>query len=254
MRVACKLSVNLNKVALLRNSRGGRRPSLLEAAEVALNAGAAGITLHWRADERHTRKSDVAPMVALCRQRGVEFNLEGDLRRPLLDLALEVGVDQCTLVPVRPGELTSDHGWDLPDASTALLPAIAELEAAGIRTSIFVEAKPGLMGFAADTGTRRIELYTEPYAAAFQRGDFAAPLAALAETAARASDLGLGVNAGHDLDVHNLPPLVAALPALAEVSIGHALICDALAVGLEATVRAYVAALAPPEHRQGEPQ
>ncbi len=222
---------------------------MLEAAEIALKAGASGITLHWRADERHTRANDVAPVVALCRERGVEFNLEGDLRRPLLDLALETGVDQCTLVPVRPGELTSNHGWDLPGAATELSPVIAELEAAGIRTSIFVEARPGLMGYAADTGTRRIELYTEPYATAFQCGDFAAQLDALAESAARASALGLGVNAGHDLDLHNLPPLVAALPALVEVSIGHALVCDALLLGLEATVRAYVDALTPPQQR-----
>lgn len=242
--MAISLSVNLNKVALLRNSRGGGNPSPLCAAEACIAAGAPGLTLHWREDERHTRERDVRDLRALARERGVEFNLEGDPRPAVIALAVELGVTQLTLVPVRPGEITSDHGWDLPRDSARITSAIARANDAGIRTSIFMDAVSGNMAHAAETGARRVEIYTEPYAAAFGTARQQAELERVRATARAARACGLGVNAGHDLDLHNLPLLAREVPEIQEVSIGHALLCDALYWGLERTVRAYLDAAA----------
>ena len=235
------LSVNLNKVALLRNSRGADNPDPLQAATQVLDAGAQGITLHWREDERHTRRQDVIEIAALCRARGVEFNLEGDLRPALIDCALEVGAHQCTLVPVRPGELTSDHGWPLPAAASALTPAIERLRGGDIRVSLFIDPREESIAYVGGLGAQRVELYTEPYARAFGTPAQAAALDALRACAARARAQGLEVNAGHDLDLHNLPTLVTSL-LVDEVSIGHALVADALVWGWEKTLSAYLAA------------
>jgi len=237
-----RLSVNLNKVALLRNSRGGENPSPLRAAEVCLDAGAYGLTLHWREDNRHTRVDDVRALRGLTRRRGVEFNLEGDLRPELIDLAIAEQVTQCTLVPVTPGEITSNHGWDFAADNPLLRPVIARLKDAGIRTSVFVDAVPANMALAAESGADRVEIYTEPYAAAYAAGRAQPQLDLVRETARAAANCGLGVNAGHDLDLFNTPLLAREVPEIVEVSIGHALISDALFLGLDTTVRAYVRA------------
>lgn len=235
------LSVNLNKVALLRNSRGGTNPSVSVAAERVLRAGAHGLTLHWREDNRHTRADDVRQLRALARSSGVEFNLEGDTRAELMDLALEILPDQLTLVPVTPGEITSDHGWDLPAQASLLEPHIARARGAGIRVSIFMDADRS-MRRAAEVGADRVELYTEPYAKAFGTAKEDAATDLLAQAARAATEAGLGVNAGHDLDLRNLPRLARQVPQIREVSIGHALLADALVLGLEETVRRYLAA------------
>ncbi len=243
-----RLSVNVNKVATLRNSRGGSVPSVLDAVRVCITAGSPGITVHPRADQRHITPTDVREIARLLRDTPapakIEFNIEGDPRSGLLDLVEEVQPDQCTLVPVAPGEKTSQAGWR-PGAATASMPAtIQRLHARGIRVSLFVDAAPDPIQWAASVGADRIELYTEPYAAALGRRDARAADAYVA-AANRAKQLGLGVNAGHDLNLDNLPPLVAKIPFLAEVSIGHALIADALELGLAETVRRYVRAAQP---------
>lgn len=234
------LSVNLNKVCLLRNSRGGTNPSPLVAGRTCLDNGATGLTLHWRADERHTRKADVRAIAALCAERGAEFNLEGDDRPALVDLAEELGVTQFTLVPVTPGEVTSDHGWDLPRQHDVVAPIMARLNARGIRTAIFVDPLPHLMPAAAATGARRIEIYTEPYAKAFGTPTQDQELDRVRRTARAAVAAGMQVNAGHDLDLRNTPLLAREVPEIAEASIGHAVIADALYLGLAETVRRYV--------------
>ena len=238
------LSVNLNKVALLRNSRGADNPGPLRAALTCIEAGVAGLTLHWREDNRHTREKDVRDLCALTRERGVEFNLEGDTRAELVDLALELKPTQLTLVPVTPGEVTSDHGWNLPEQNRLIAPILARANDAGLRTAIFMDAVPENMALAARVGAQRVELYTEPYAAAFAdaRGQRLVELDRLRQCARNAVAAGLGVNAGHDLDLHNTPLLAREVPEIAEVSIGHALICDALYMGLAAALRAYLAA------------
>lgn len=238
------LSVNLNKVALLRNSRGAKNPSPLRAAITCIDAGAKGLTLHWREDNRHTLPSDVREICALAKERGIEFNLEGDTRNELVALAFELGVTQLTLVPVTPGEITSNHGWDLPRQMPEIQPIIAQASSMGIRTSIFMDPNPESMALAADTGANRVELYTEPYAAAFGTARQEYELDRLRQCAKRAASANLELNAGHDLSLQNMPLLARELPALKEVSIGHALICDALYMGLEAAVRAYVRAVA----------
>jgi pyridoxine 5-phosphate synthase len=240
--MAMNLSVNLNKVALLRNSRGADNPSPVRAAITCIEAGAAGLTLHWREDNRHTRQSDVRDLRALARERGVEFNLEGDVRDELVALALELEVTQLTLVPVTPGEITSDHGWDLPRQSELLKPIIAQANDAGVRTSIFMDPVPQTMERAAQIGAQRVEIYTEPYAAAFHTAQREEEFSRLRETCRLARQAGLGVNAGHDLDLKNTPILAREIPEIEEVSIGHALLCDALYMGLFAAVRAYVEA------------
>ena len=240
------LSVNVNKVATLRNSRGGAVPSVLDAAGVAVDAGAAGITVHPRADARHITFRDVealADVLAPLKGR-VEYNIEGDPRQDLLDLVRRVRPDQCTLVPVVAGEITSQAGWPAATPRDWFRDLVAGLRELGVRVSLFVDPTPAAVEWAADMGGDRVELYTEPYARQFAHG----PAAAAASfhdyslAARRAHDLGLGVNAGHDLDLNNLV-LFRTLPHLAEVSIGHALISRALFVGLARTVREYVAVL-----------
>jgi pyridoxine 5-phosphate synthase len=244
-----RLSVNVNKIATLRNSRGGSVPSVTHAVDVCLDAGAPGITVHPREDERHIRRSDVTAIAAQLasraeRRQGVEFNIEGDPRPAFLDLVLAVRPDQCTLVPVAPGEVTSQAGW-APDTTAAIRSVVARLQSSGVRVSLFVDPTVEAVRWAADTGADRIELYTEPFAKAFGLGaDSArASFERYASAARLADDLGLGVNAGHDLDLENLV-LFRPLPHLAEVSIGHALISRALWVGLDRAVREYLAAVA----------
>jgi pyridoxine 5-phosphate synthase len=242
--MAIKLSVNLNKVALLRNSRGGNNPGPRRAGETCLDHGAYGLTLHWRADHRHTRADDVRALRQLCRERGAEFNLEGDERAELIELAEELAVTQFTLVPVRPGEITSDHGWRLPAQRAVIEPVLARLKRAGVRTAIFVDPDPDAMAHAAATGADRVEIYTEPYAAAFGTARLPAELARVRATAKAAVACGLQVNAGHDLNLLNTPTLAREVPEISEASIGHALIADALYLGLAETVRRYAAACA----------
>jgi pyridoxine 5-phosphate synthase len=242
-----RLSVNVNKVATLRNSRGGAMPSVTQAVGICLAAGAPGITVHPRADERHIRRTDVLEIAALlaaekARGRACEFNIEGDPRPDLLDLVLAVRPDQCTLVPVVQGEITSQAGWP---PGTDLAPVVARLQAAGVRVSLFIDPEPAAVTWAGQMRADRIELYTEPFARAFAAGpvegrqSFAAYVAA----AKLAQTVGLGVNAGHDLDLENLT-LFRTLPYLDEVSIGHALFSRALWVGLDTVVREYLAAVA----------
>jgi len=244
---APKLSVNINKVATVRNSRGGAVPSVVDAVRACLDAGAPGITVHPRADKRHITPTDVRDVAALLAPlRGrVEFNIEGDPRPDLLALVLEVRPDQCTLVPVHPGEVTSQAGWQDDAQGAQVAPAVARLTSAGIRVSLFVDPEPAPIAWAARQGADRVELYTEPFARAFERSPDAG-LAAFdryAQAARHARQHGLGVNAGHDLDLENLV-LFRALPHLDEVSIGHALISRALFVGLAPVVREYLQVLA----------
>lgn len=239
-----RLSVNVNKIATLRNSRGGQVPSIIAAVDACLAAGVTGITVHPRADERHITANDVEVVAArLAPLRDtVEFNIEGDPRPDLMDRVVRLRPHQCTLVPVRPGEITSEAGWQ-PDVDGDLLrPTIARLKAAGVRVSLFVEAEAAPIEWAAKLGADRVELYTEPYARAHERGEGEASFARFAAAAERAHALGLGINAGHDLDLDNLPRF-AKLPHLDEVSIGHALISRALFVGLDQVCREYLAAL-----------
>jgi pyridoxine 5-phosphate synthase len=245
------LSVNVNKVATLRNARGGHAPSVLEAVDVCIAAGAAGITVHPRADRRHITPQDVyevAELVAHSRRR-VELNIEGDPRDELLQLVRAVAPDQCTLVPVVPGEVTSQAGWTQGPQTTALGPVIDDLKERGIRVSVFVDAAPDAVRTAASLGADRVELYTEPFARAFELGRDAAAqsFARYVEAAEAAHALGLGINAGHDLDLDNLV-MFRGLPHLAEVSIGHALISRALFVGLDTVVRRYLDVLAGANH------
>jgi pyridoxine 5-phosphate synthase len=209
---------------------------------VCLDSGAYGLTLHWRADNRHTRAEDVRELRALCEHRGAEFNLEGDVREELIALAIELRVTQFTLVPVKPGEITSDHGWDVPRQHAVVAPVIARLKAAGIRTAMFMDCVPEAMSAAAATGVDRVELYTEPYASSFGAPGFVTELARVKATAEAAVAAGMQVNAGHDLNLRNTPLLARNVPQIIEASIGHALIADALYLGLAETVRRYVRA------------
>jgi len=240
-----RLSVNVNKIALLRNSRNLGIPGVSRAADIALRAGAHGITVHPRPDARHIRARDVHELADLLKQwPDAEFNIEGNpFEPPLLELAEAVRPHQCTLVPDDPAAFTSDHGWDLPRHGERLRPIIAGLHAQGIRVSLFMDPLPEAMALAADIGADRIELYTEPYARAFGGGEEAATVARYAAAASSAHASGLGVNAGHDLNRDNLPLFLSAVPGVAEVSIGHALIADALESGLAATVEAYLRAM-----------
>ena len=238
-----KLSVNVNKVATLRNSRGGSVPSVLEAVDVCIAAGSPGITVHPRADRRHITPGDVRAIAKLLREKhpGIELNIEGDPRPELLDLVGEVRPDQCTLVPVSPGEITSQAGWR-PGPATEQLPHVIErLRSRGVRISLFVDAMPDPIRWAASVGADRVELYTEPFARAFERGpDIASrSFAPYVECARLAHAVGLGVNAGHDLDLANLV-LFRTLPFLDEVSIGHAIISRAVFVGLSTVVGEYL--------------
>jgi pyridoxine 5-phosphate synthase len=238
-----RLSVNVNKVATLRNSRGGRVPSVLDAVRTIVDAGSPGITVHPRADNRHITTADVVEIAAaLAPLRGrVEYNIEGDIRPDLMALVHQVRPDQCTLVPVLAGEVTSQGGWPTDTPLEALRGTIGGLRDAGIRVSLFIDPTTEAVRWAAGLGADRVELFTEPFAKAFDEGPEAAEAAfrACAVAAEAAHALGLGVNAGHDLDHRNLVRF-RELPHLAEVSIGHALISRALFGGLAATVREYL--------------
>jgi pyridoxine 5-phosphate synthase len=241
-----RLSVNVNKVATVRNSRGGSNPSVLEAARAIVEAGAHGITVHPRADARHITPADVrelAAFLAPLRDR-VEYNIEGDPRPDLLTMVAEVRPHQCTLVPVKPGEITSQAGWPTDTPAAELRGVVRDLQRQGIRVSLFIEAEREAVEWAASMGADRVELYTEPFATAFKQsrdaGETSFRRYVDAANAAHAS--GLGINAGHDLDLANLV-LFRTLPHLAEVSIGHALISHALFVGLDRAVRDYLAAV-----------
>ncbi|WP_206733737.1 pyridoxine 5'-phosphate synthase [Pseudoxanthomonas composti] len=241
------LSVNVNKIAVLRNSRGGAEPDVVRAARTCLDAGAQGITVHPRPDQRHIRHDDVIALSALTRERGVEFNIEGNPFAPprpgypgLLELCASTRPAQVTLVPDGDGQITSDHGFDFIADHARLRPLVTEFKALGCRVSLFADAGCAGLAQAAELGADRIELYTGPYAEAFAAGTPDAALDACIATARQAQALGLGVNAGHDLSQDNLGLFAQRVPALLEVSIGHALIGEALYAGLTDTVQAYV--------------
>lgn len=243
------LSVNVNKIAVLRNSRGGALPSVQQAARVAVAAGAHGITVHPRPDQRHIRPHDVDELKPWL---PVELNIEGNpwaganaAGYPgFMALVERARPAQCTLVPDADGQITSDHGFDFERDGERLRPLVAQLKAWGCRVSLFCDVDAPALERAAELGADRIEIYTGPYAHAFAAGDAGAALAACVRTAERAQRAGLGVNAGHDLDQRNLGPFLRAVPQVREVSIGHALIGEALYDGLDATVRRYLAVIA----------
>ncbi len=244
------LSVNLNKVATLRNTRPLGIPSVTRAARLCIDAGAYGITLHPRPDQRHIRPADVEDVAALLGSARtvagvpIELNLEGNPFHNLAELAEKFRPTQCTLVPDSEDQPTSDHGWDLGPGSRdreRLRPIVARMRELGCRVSLFMDAVPQGIAAARDVGADRVELYTEPYAAAFARGQAEALLPAFRDSALAATEAGLGVNAGHDLNLDNLGPFLDAVPHVLEVSIGHALVADALELGLSETVRRYVA-------------
>ncbi|MFP4144562.1 MAG: pyridoxine 5'-phosphate synthase [Phycisphaeraceae bacterium] len=242
--MATKLSVNVNKVALLRNSRSGEVPSPLQAATIALQAGAAGVTVHPRPDERHIRPYDVDHLAELLledRWADREFNIEGNpFEGRYMELVERVRPDQCTLVPDTPGQSTSDHGWDIARDGDRLAPVVARLQALGCRVSLFMDPDPATIARAAQTGADRVELYTESYAVAQAAGGSEADrvFEQFEASARHASEAGLGVNGGHDLNLENLGRFVT-IPGILEVSIGHALVADALWMGLADTVKAY---------------
>ena len=248
------LSVNLNKVALLRNARGGDRPSVRRAGQACLDAGAAGLTLHPRPDGRHARAADALVFAELVGAAGRELNLEGNPFAPagragaydypgFVEICEAARPAQATLVPDADDQLTSDHGWNLDRDADRLAPVIERLHAAGCRVSLFVDPVARSMARAAQIGADRVELYTGPYAEAFARGEAGPLLGRYREAAEAARAAGLGVNAGHDLDLANLGPFLDAVPGVDEVSIGQALVSDALYLGLEAAVAAYRAVL-----------
>ncbi len=245
--MAAKLSVNVNKIATVRNSRGGTLPSVIDAVRTCIDAGAPGITVHPRADARHITTEDVHEIAdELKPLKGrIEYNIEGDPRPGLLELVLAVAPDQCTLVPVKPGEITSEAGWPSNTPADQLAGIVGALKAAGIRVSLFVDPQPAAIRWAKTIGADRVELYTEPFARAFERGPDAAVKSFEQYSAAAnlAHELGVGVNAGHDLDLKNLT-LFKTLPHLDEVSIGHALVSRAIFHGLANVVKEYLAALA----------
>jgi pyridoxine 5-phosphate synthase len=231
-----KLSININKFATLRNSRGANNPNVLKAAQDAQLFGADGVTVHPRPDERHIRYADVKEIKKIIT---TEFNIEGNCReQKFVDLVLELRPQQVTLVPDAEGQLTSDHGWDTIKHKNYLIDIISVFKKAGIRTSIFTGPDIKMIEGAAATGTNRIELYTEAYATKFSVNKQAA-IAPYIAAAAKAVELGLGINAGHDLDLNNLKYFAQHIPSLAEVSIGHALVCDALYLGYENAVQMY---------------
>ncbi|AEF88389.1 Pyridoxine 5'-phosphate synthase [Delftia sp. Cs1-4] len=234
------LSVNVNKVALLRNTRHLGIPSVTRAARICLEAGAQGITIHPRPDQRHIRSEDVYELQALMTQwPQAEFNIEGNPTQNLMDFIRDTRPHQATFVPDSEDQFTSDHGWNFPQDAERLKPLIAECRQLGVRVSLFMDPVPAQMAAARAVGADRVELYTEPYAAAWGTADQEAQLQAYAAAAQAALDAELGINAGHDLSRDNLAAFVARVPGLLEVSIGHALIADALELGYAETVRAY---------------
>jgi pyridoxine 5-phosphate synthase len=239
------LSVNLNKVALVRNTRHLGIPSVTRAAVLCLQAGAQGITVHPRPDARHIRAEDVRDLHQLLKAwPGVEFNIEGNPFHNLMDFVREFRPQQCTLVPDSEGQFTSDHGWDIAADARRLKPVIDEAHALGVRVSLFMDPVAGAMAAVKDVGADRIELYTESYARAVGTSSEDEVLRAFARTAQAALDCGLGVNAGHDLNRSNLTRFLRTVPRVSEVSIGHAFIADALELGYEAATREYLASIA----------
>jgi pyridoxine 5-phosphate synthase len=237
-----KLSVNLNKVALLRNSRTIGIPNVAHAAELALTAGADGITVHPRPDGRHVRAEDVTELAALVRRwPAAEFNIEGNPFHGLMEFVRAVRPHQCTFVPDETGAFTSDHGWNLARDGERVRPFIDEARALGVRVSLFMDAEPEAMARARALGADRVELYTEPYARAYGTAEQGAQLERFSAAARAALSVGLELNAGHDLNRQNLAAFLSAVPGVQEVSIGHALISDAIEFGLAATVRMYLA-------------
>ena len=238
------LSVNLNKVALVRNTRHLGIPSVTRAATLCLEAGAAGITVHPRPDARHIRTDDVHDLAALLKAwPDREFNIEGNPFHNLMDFVRQVRPHQVTFVPDSEGQFTSDHGWTFPQDAERLKPLIDESKALGVRVSLFMDPNPEAMAAAKAVGADRVELYTETYASAFGTPKQAEVLAAFKATAEAALQVGLGINAGHDLNRDNLHTFLTTVPGVQEVSIGHALIADALEKGYTATVRAYNACM-----------
>lgn len=231
-----KLSVNINKIATLRNARGGNNPDLIQVAKDCERFGAQGITIHPRPDERHIRFADVYALKEIV---STEFNIEGNPQHQYMDLVLATKPTQATLVPDAIGAITSNAGWDTIEYQSYLADIISELQKHGIRTSIFVDADTKMIEGAAKTGTNRIEFYTESYAKEFSESPETA-IRAYVQCATLANELGLGINAGHDLDLKNLNYFYKNIPHLLEVSIGHALICDALYYGLENTIQLYL--------------
>jgi pyridoxine 5-phosphate synthase len=250
-----RLSVNLNKVALLRNTRTIGIPSVAHAATLALEAGADGITVHPRPDGRHVRAPDVLELAELLKRwPAAEFNIEGNPLHGLMEFVRQVRPHQCTFVPDETGAFTSDHGWNLPADAERLRPYVEQARALGVRVSLFMDPEPAAMAHAKAVGADRVELYTEPYARAFGAAEQAAVLRRYAEAARAARAAGLGVNAGHDLNRHNLADFLMAMPGVDEVSIGHALIADALEFGLAATVRMYQAEIRRADAARREPR
>ncbi len=238
------LSVNVNKVALVRNTRHLGIPSVMRAALLCLQAGANGITVHPRPDERHIRASDVHELASLMKNwPNREYNIEGNPSQNLMDFIRQVRPHQATFVPDSEDQFTSDHGWSFPQDAARLAPLIAECRALGVRVSLFMDPVPEQMAQARAVGADRVELYTEPYAAAWGTDRQAQELERYRAAARAAMDAGLGVNAGHDLNRDNLAAFVRGVPGVLEVSIGHALIADALELGYAATVRAYQACI-----------
>lgn len=236
----CALSVNVNKVALLRNTRHLAIPSVVRAAELCLLAGAQGITVHPRPDARHIRAQDVADLAALLKTwPQAEYNIEGNPTQNLMDFVRDVRPHQVTFVPDSEDQFTSDHGWQFPADMERLRPLVAEAKAAGVRVSLFMDPIPEAMAFVAELGADRVELYTETFASAFGSDREAEVLAGFTRTAEAALAVGLGVNAGHDLNRSNLTTFLRAVPGVQEVSIGHALVADALELGYTETVREY---------------
>lgn len=240
------LSVNLNKVALVRNTRHLGIPSVLRAASLCLQAGAHGITVHPRPDARHIRASDVRELHQLLRTSWprAEFNIEGNPFHNLMEFVREQRPDQCTFVPDAEGQFTSDHGWDLAAQGDRVRPLVAQAKALGVRVSLFMDPVPANMAAAKAVGADRVELYTEGYASAYGTAQQAQVLATYVETARAGQAVGLEVNAGHDLNRDNLTTFLREVPAVREVSIGHALIADALELGYDATIKAYLACIA----------
>jgi pyridoxine 5-phosphate synthase len=244
--VSTALSVNVNKVALVRNTRHVGYPSVTRAAELCLKAGAAGITVHPRPDERHICKNDVYEIAELMRLwPGREYNIEGNPFHNLMDFIRAVKPHQATFVPDTEGQSTSDHGWSFPQDAERLKPLIDECRALGVRVSLFMDPEPTQMAACKAVGADRVELYTETWASAFGTSSEAKVLAQFKATAEVARDAGLGINAGHDLTQANLKPFIEAIPFVAEVSIGHAFVSDALEMGYLEAVKAYLAALKP---------
>lgn len=241
--VRTRLSVNVNKYALLRNSRGHDAPNVVQAAETCIAAGCHGITVHPRRDERHVRMTDVPEIAAFLAENhpGIEYNIECEDADPILDMVVDVSPHQCTLVPVTPGEVTSDHGWDLPAQTERLKPIVARLKKAGIRVSLFADCVPDAIAAFAETGADRVELYTGPFAWAWGTPEQEEQTRLLRESVEAAVAAGMGVNAGHDLDRFNLAGLEGL--AVDEVSIGHAQICRALEVGTTQSVGELLEAL-----------